>query len=83
MNSRPIKASINKVSLFRTEWSLPRSASSYNAIVEQMAKSMFIWETKPGWTPAKWEDATDHMKLYYLGMAQAALKGVGIKKPKA
>lgn len=73
---RRVKALDSTISRLRLPvWSLPRTAEAYDAMVEQMVQAIFRADDEPHWNRA-------NLHAYYKKHAVAALRAIGITRPK-
>lgn len=56
-------------------WSIPRTRSDYDAMVRQLTVALFRADPEPHWTK-------NNLDEYYAALAIAALKSIGITRPR-
>ena len=56
-------------------WFIPRTRAAYNSLVEQIVKAIFRADDEPHWNRA-------NLYSYYEKHAVAALRAIGITRPK-
>ena len=84
MRTRKVKASTDLPRLlWEPVWTLPRTAEAYDAMVEQMAKVIYVEAYRRSfYKPTPWKTLAVFWQNGYRASARAALRAIGITRPK-